>query len=224
MSTRSSRSRRSRQPLGRCLRGSLPSGAREEPKWPERAHLNGRPDGARRPPGTARHIVPTQHPVRAASPCPTGRDGLRYWAGVSSPHLRCGTGVGRAGVRYWAGVSLREHDPDLLLRRVLLTRHAADRAWQLPRSLSSRPSRLPLRCTRAEKCLLANRSDCPIWSDDIQCAGENARLVIRCVQTGLVLRFRQAHQYRSMPYQSSGLSFQIQAGVGGSAGRSIHTG
>jgi len=207
MSTRSSRSRRSRQPLGRCLRGSLPSGAREEPKWPERAHLNGRPDGARRPPGTARHTVP-----------------------ASSREGRCALCLHRAAHRpgpapaLWAGVSLREHDPDLLLRRVLLTRHAADRAWQLPRSLSSRPSRLPLRCTRAEKCLLANRSDCPIWSDDIQCAGENARLVIRCVQTGLVLRFRQAHQYRSMPYQSSGLSFQIQAGVGGSAGRSIHTG
>jgi Fe-S cluster biogenesis protein NfuA len=29
----------------------------------------------------APHIVPTQH--------------LRYWAGVSSPHLRCGAGVGR---------------------------------------------------------------------------------------------------------------------------------
>jgi hypothetical protein len=36
---------------------------------------------------TVPHIVPTQH--------------LRYWAGMSSPHLRCGAGVGR---HTWAGV------------------------------------------------------------------------------------------------------------------------
>jgi len=50
-----------------------------------------RPDPV--PPGTARHIVPTQHPLAppaTPSRCPAGRAGVRYWAGVS---------FGRAGVR-----------------------------------------------------------------------------------------------------------------------------
>jgi len=54
------------------------------PPWHRPAH---RPDTT--PPGTARHIVPMSF----------GRAGVRYWAGVSSPHLWCGAGVERAGVR-----------------------------------------------------------------------------------------------------------------------------
>jgi len=72
--------------------------ARQTARWPPGGtsqhvrRIAQRPGPA--PPGTAHHIVPTQH--------------LRYWAGVSSPHplapparagVRCGAGVGRAGVR-----------------------------------------------------------------------------------------------------------------------------
>jgi len=51
---------------------------------------------------TMPHIVPTQHPL-----APPARAGVRYWAGVSSPHLRCGAGVGR---HTWAGVPVSCQD------------------------------------------------------------------------------------------------------------------
>jgi hypothetical protein len=75
------------------------------------APLRGRsPGGFSALPGTARHIVPTQHPLAppvTPSRCPAGRAGVRYWAGVS---------FGRAGVPCGAGVrEYRGHRPSAVL-------------------------------------------------------------------------------------------------------------
>ena len=96
------------------------------------------------PPGTARHIVPTQHPL-----APPARAGVRFWAGVSSPHLRCGAGVGRAGVRCGAGVQGRserlcEKSAERLMvgREInhLMNRPTFRTSWQVVRQPKADPA------------------------------------------------------------------------------------